>query len=91
MSEVELLQDMYDCVKECVALEREFSRPPDTQCGLTLKHSSDLRTFPGFSADVSTKKWSLLRECLTREMWDKYENEADASGFTFKSAIFPGC
>ena len=37
VSEVELLQDMYDCVKECVGLEREFSRPPDTSCGFDLR------------------------------------------------------
>ena len=91
VSEVELLQDMYDCVKECVALEREFSRPPDTACGLGLRQASDLKTFPAFSPDIPAKKWSLLRECLTRDMWDKYENEADASGYTFRSAIFPGC
>lgn len=84
MSEVELLQDMCDCVKECVTLEREFSRPPDTECGFGLKQPEDLKTFPGFSPDIPAKKWSLLRECLTREMWDKYENEADANGYTFK-------
>ena len=32
-----------------------------------------------------------MRECLTRDIWDKYEDETDAYGYTFKSAIFPGC
>ena len=35
-SEVELVQDMYDAVKELIALERNLSRPPDTPCGRHL-------------------------------------------------------
>ena len=88
-SEVELVQDMHDAVKEMIALQRALSRPPDTPCGRQLRFSTELRTYPGFTQ--GHKKWSLLRECLSREMWDKYEDEVDASGYSFKSVIFPGC
>ena len=33
----------------------------------------------------------LIAKYLTREIWDKYKDKKDNTGFSFKQAIFSGC
>jgi len=56
-------------------------------CSNKLKTPEDLTGFPTFPAGT---KSSLSRH-LSRDIWNKYKNEKDAYGFSFKQAIFSGC
>jgi hypothetical protein len=57
------------------------------QVGPQLKSSKELTGFPVFPEGIK----SLLKKNLTKEIWNKYKNEQDKFGFTFKKAIFSGC
>jgi hypothetical protein len=52
-----------------------------------LKTPSDLTGFPVFPPGTK----SLLSKNLTRDLWNKYKDDQDKHGFTFKEAIFSGC
>lgn len=60
---------------------------PDVMCGSHLKTPEDLTGFPTFPSGT---KSSLMRN-LSRDIWNKYANEKDRYGFSFKQAIFSGC
>ena len=47
----------------------------------------DLVGWPEFPA--TTK--SILKNQLTKEIWEKYKDQKDSAGFSFKQAIFSGC
>lgn len=56
-------------------------------CSNKLKKPEDLTGFPTFPAGTK----SLVSKYLTRDIWNKYADQADSFGFTFKQAIFSGC
>ena len=87
LSEVQIIQYMYDGVKAMIALDRNIANPYDTMCGKHLLLPEDLETFPAFPAGSR----SLLAKNLTRDIWDKLKDNEDALKYPFKSLIFPGC
>lgn len=56
-------------------------------CSDKLKSPEDLTGFPTFPPGTK----SLLSKYLTREIWEKFKEDKDDCGFSFKSAIFSGC
>jgi creatine kinase len=89
LSEVQLVQDMYDGVKAMIQKETELTpkvAETEVQAGSHLKKPEDLTGFINFPEGTK----SLLCKYLTKEIWDKYKNESDVHGFTFKQAILSG-
>ncbi len=93
MSEVSLVQDMYNGVKAMIKKELELRPTPkkaeqaDMKVGSHLKSVEDLTGFPLFPEGTK----SLLMKNLTKDIFEKYSNEKDKFGFSFKQAIFSGC
>lgn len=98
MSEVSLVQDMYNGVKAMIHRELELAPKPstavavaeevkDVHAGPGLKTHKDLTGFPIFPEGTK----SLLKKNLTKEIYMKYRNEKDKFGFSFTKAIFSGC
>ena len=56
-------------------------------CGSHLKSPEDLVGFPVFPSGTK----SLLSKHLSRDIWNKYHDQKDKYGFSFKQAIFSGC
>ncbi len=59
----------------------------DVKAGSHLKTPEDVNAFPVFPEGTK----SLLCKHLSRPIFDKYCNEKDKFGFSFKQAIFSGC
>jgi hypothetical protein len=97
MSEVSLVQDMYNGVKAMIHRELELAPKPsqavveevvkDVHAGPGLKTHKDLSGFPIFPEGTK----SLLKKNLSKEIYMKYRNEKDKFGFSFTKAIFSGC
>ena len=82
LSEVELVQDMYNGVKAMIAREKELAGPSsapkassapkvnqaeeETKCGPHLKKPEDITGFPIFPPGTT----SLLSKCLTKDIWE---------------------
>ncbi len=84
MSEVQLVQDMYDGVKAMIEREKELK---GVKCGSHLKSIDDLTRFPLFPEGTT----SAVARFNTREMWDKFHDKKDACGVPYKLCIFSGC
>ena len=56
-------------------------------CGSHLNRPDDLVDWPQFPEGCK----SLLSKHLTREVWEKYKNQTDEWGISFKTCIFSGC
>ena len=74
LSEVQLVQDMYDGVKAMIEAEKELGGgppkavvTPDVVCGPHLKKPEQLTGFPAFPEG---QQGSLLHKFLTRDVWD---------------------
>lgn len=81
---------MYNGVKAMIKRELELAPKEeikDQKVGNHLKSWKELEGFPVFPEGTK----SLLKKNLTKEIWDKYKDEKDKFGFTFKQAIFSGC
>jgi len=78
---------MYDGVKVMIAKERELANKANAIMSTSLKSYNDINSFPFFPPGTN----SLLMKCLTSQIWSKYKDMKDKSGFTFKQAIFSGC
>jgi len=91
LSEVELVQDMYDGVKAMIEAEKEMmpkkKEAKPIKCGPHLLEPEMLSGFPEFPADCK----SLLSKCLTKEIWEEYKDKSDKFGVTFKQCILSGC
>lgn len=55
--------------------------------GLHLKTYEDLTSFPVYPPGTT----SLVSKYLTRDIWNKYKDVTDSTGYKFKQAIFSGC
>ena len=88
LSEVELVQDMYNGVKAMIEREKEL-RPAEeeTKCGSHLRKAADIGGFPVFPPGTE----SLLSKCLTRDLWNQLKDKQDGVGFSFREAILSGC
>jgi len=100
LSEVELVQDMYNGVKAMIAREKELGggaapaqqpaaarQEEETKCGPNLKKPEDITGFPVFPPGTK----SLLSKCLSRDLWDQLKDKNDTSGVSFRQAILSGC
>ena len=58
-----------------------------TPVGSHLENPEALKGWPQFPDDCH----SLLKEALTKEVWDKYADKTDAKGVSFKQMVFSGC
>ena len=94
LSEVELVQDMYNGVKAMIAREKELgggaqpvASAEETKAGPHLKKPEDITGFPIFPAGTT----SLLSKCMTRDIWQQLEDKSDACGVSFRQAILSGC
>lgn len=56
-------------------------------CSNKLKKPEDLTGFPTFPPGTK----SLLAKHLSRDIWNKFADEEDAYGVSFKQCIFSGC
>ncbi len=86
-SEAQLVQDMYDGVKAMIAKERELAAKVGAICGPQMKKPEDIQHFPLFP--YGTK--SLLMQYLTPEIWNKFKDQKDKFGVSFKQSIISGC
>ena len=80
MSEIELVQDMYNGVKAMILREKELTPKIDIKVGPQLQTYEDLKGFPIFPDGTK----SLLSKYLTRDIWDKLYQTKDKFGFNFK-------
>ena len=97
MSEVSLVQDMYNGVKAMIQREQELSKGHNhseehkhadhSHVGSHMKNPEELVSFPHFPHGTK----SLLSKYLTKEVWEKLHDVKDKAGFSFKTAIFSGC
>jgi protein-arginine kinase len=90
ISEVNLVQDMYNGVKAMIKRELELApqeEVKDQEVGPHLKKVEQLQGFPIFPKGTK----SLLSKYLTKVVWEKLHDVHDKHGFTFKQAIFSGC
>lgn len=58
-----------------------------TVVGKHLKTDADLTDWPMFPEGCK----SLVSKHLTEEVWNKYKDQSDASGVSFKTCVFSGC
>ena len=92
LSEVALVQDMYNGVKAMIAREKELAGPSapaasgDIQAGPHLKVPEDLTGYPVFPEGTK----SLLSKYLSRDVWNSLKDKKDAAGVSFKTAILSG-
>ena len=101
ISEVSLVQDMYNGVKAMIAREKELGggapapgnavasagAEEETKCGPHLKKPEDITGLPVFPAGTK----SLLSKNLDRAIWDQLKDTKDECGFSFRGAILSGC
>ena len=87
LSEVQLIQNIYDGVKQMIGLEWSISNPQDIVCGRHLQFWEELTSYPTFSKEVT----SLLSIYLTREIWITFRDMCDSTGYSFRQLIFSGC
>lgn len=59
----------------------------EVKAGPHLKTADDLTGFPVFPPGTK----SLVSKYLTRDIWNKYKDQKDKFGFSFKEAVFSGC
>lgn len=60
----------------------------DVMCGSHLKSPEDLSAgFPVFPPGTK----SALSRHLSRDLWDRYHDQKDKYGVSFKQCIFSGC
>ena len=86
---------MYNGVKAMIAkeleLEKENAPAPKqeetTTCGAHLGKPEDLVGYPTFPPGTK----SLVAKYLTKDIWNKFKDEKDKFGVTFKQCIFSGC
>ena len=71
---------MYDGVKAMIAKERQLATAAKAIMSSALKSPSDIVSFPLFPAGTH----SLLMQNLTSQIWGKYKDLKDKSGFSFK-------
>ncbi len=83
-SEAQLVQDMYDGVKAMIEKEKALGGgiplPATTKCGSHLKDPNELLGMPEFPEGTK----SQLFKSLTKELWDKYKDQKDKFGFSFR-------
>ena len=80
---------MYNGVKAMITRELELTPAlveKDVNAGVNLKKPEDLSGFPIFPDGTK----SLLKKYLTRDIWNKYKDEKDAHGFSFKERNLVG-
>ena len=92
LSEVELVQDMYNGVKAMIEAEKELNgsnkEPSETTaCGPQLKAPEDIVHQPKFPAGTT----SLLSKCLTTPIWNELKDKEDKYGVSFRQCILSGC
>lgn len=95
ISEVDLVQDMYNGVKAMIAKELELAKEntpapkqeEETLCGAHLGKAEDLVGFPKFPPGTK----SILSKYLTRDIWNKFKDAKDKFGVSFKQCVFSGC
>jgi hypothetical protein len=81
---------MYNGVKALISRELELTPKEeikDQEVGRHLKNLSELTGYPKFPEGTK----SLLKKNLTKEIYEKFLNDKDKYGFSFKQAIFSGC
>ena len=69
---------------------KSVTDPPSkggTECGSHLKTPDDLVECPKFPAGTT----SLVSKHCTKAVWDKYKDQADSYGVSFKTCVFSGC
>ena len=97
LSEVNLVQDMYNGVKAMIAREKDLGGgvqieaqaatvEEETKAGPHLKKPEDITGFLVFPAGTK----SLIYKNLDRDVWDQLKNKKDSSGFSFRAAILSG-
>lgn len=59
-----------------------------THCGPWIKSCDDLVDWPLFPEE---HQGSLVCKYLTKEIWDEYKDQKDASGVPFKMCVVSGC
>ena len=83
-----LIQNVFKMAEElAVAITHDNNEVKRTICGAHLRNPDDLVDWPKFPDGCK----SLLSKHLTREIWEKYKNQTDEWGISFKSCIFSGC
>jgi hypothetical protein len=95
ISELDLVQDMYSGVKAMISKELELAKqnapaaaPAETTvCGAHLGKPEDLIGFPEFPPGTK----STLSRYLTKDIWNKFKDQKDSFGVSFKQCIFSGC
>ena len=87
-SEKDLVQDMYNGVKEMMKNEMELMKKAGIIfAGSHLKKNEDLTGFPQFPANCN----SLVSKYLTQDVYNKYKGQKDKCGVPFESMILSGC
>jgi arginine kinase len=96
LSEVDLVQDMYNGVKAMIESEKKLQKAAapaggdkkeeECKAGTHLKKPEDITGFPVFPEGTK----SLLSKCLTRDVWNKLKDAKDKHDFTLRQAILSG-